>query len=797
MVTVEVRCPHLTSNRHIPLPLTPSRRVLSTREGRENPISSPLPRRERVGVRVKFPQLDTDSSSAILEAMFRTSRPIWRTTLSALPILALLLALTLAPALAQEEVTGNYYTIKYDSEGNELWNAIYDGGGWDYGYGAAVDSEGNAIVTGASEIWHVYDEDGEAAGIGDGSTTVFNLDHTPIIPESETIYLDGVVTTDYEIDYAGGAVTFTVAPGEGVIITADYDYEALNYDYYTIKYDSNGNKLWQVAYDSGGRDEGYGVAVDSENNIIVIGRASDDFCTIKYSPDGNELWDEPAIYDGGDADGANSVAIDSENNIIAAGYSKISHVYHKDGEVVGTGNGTTTVFNLKQPPITAESETIYLHGIVTTDYQINYTSGAVTFTVAPVEGVVITADYDYEELNLDYYTIKYDKDGNELWSNAYDQGHNDGALEVVMDSASNVIVTGGCGRWHDDNQDGEEDEEEVDSDYCTIKYDQHGNEVWDEPLFYDSRHADTAYGAAVDSQDNIIVSGSYSIQPEAEPGTVAFPLWHRYTTIKYGPEGSKIWKVTYDGDGQEVAYDVAVDSEDRVIVTGKVSDGQTWNYYTIKYDEDGEELWSATYDGGQWDSALDVAVDYQGNIIVTGSSQAFPLGVFCAHPDVTVTDQGISDDPENDPGTYDPENMPPEVTWEDAKGFYVQAEGPDGSYQFFITFETPIGSGFTLYKLPDWTEVPHTAVGANTIQVQLDIVGGVLDPAFVLAKQVADNGLPTDGGGFPTGAIVGIAIGGCAAIALAYYYLVYPREKPLPRGERRRRAAKQRKQTKR
>jgi len=697
--------------------------------------------------------------------MSRISRPPWRITLSALPLLALLLALAIAPALAQEEANGNYYTIKYDQYGNKLWHATYDGGGWDYAYGVALDSEGNVIVTGASEIWHDYDEDGDAVGTGDGSKTVFNLEHSPIIPQSEKIYLDGEVTTDYEIDYASGAVTFTAAPGEGVVITADYDYQELNYDCWTTKYDSLGNEVWEqpIIYDNGDRDEAYGVAVDSENNIIITSRSNRwhvyhedseavgtgngsttvfnlkhspvipqsekiyldgevttdyqinrtsgavtftaapgegvavradydyealnyDYLTIKYSPEGNQLWPQPVIYDGGDADGANSMAVDSQDNIIITGYSTISHIYHKDDEVVGTGNGSKTVFNLEHSPIVAESETIYLDGEVTTDYQINRTSGAVTFTAAPGEGVAVRADYDYEETNLDYYTIKYDKDGNELWSKAFDQGRDDGALEVVVDSVNNVIVTGGCERWHDDDEDGKEDDEEVNSDYCTIKYHQDGNEVeevWDEPLFYDSGHADTPYGIAVDSQDNIIVTGSYSTLPEAKPGTVPLPVWHGYTTIKYNPDGSELWPqpAIYDGDGQEVAYDVTVDSQDNVIVTGKVS-GQTWDYYTIKYDRDRRELWNQTYDGGQWDSALDAAVDSADNIIVTGSSQA-----------------------------------------------------PSGG----------------------------------------------------------DGNIPAEGGGLPTGAIVGIAMGGCAAVGLAYYYLVYQRERLLPRAERRRRAAKKRK----
>jgi len=119
-------------------------------------------------------------------------------------------------------------------------------------------------------------------------------------------------------------------------------------------------------------------------------------------------------------------------------------------------------------------------------------------------------------------------------------------------------------------------------------------------------------------------------------------------------------------------------------------------------------------------------------------------GVCCPDSDVTVSDQGVTDNPESDPDTYDPTNMPPDVTWENAKGFYLETTGPDGCYEFFVRFETPVETGFTLHKLPAWAEVPYTIVGPNTIRVELCINGGVLDPAFVLAgvnhPPVADAG---------------------------------------------------------
>lgn len=64
----------------------------------------------------------------------------------------------------------------------------------------------------------------EAVGVGDGTTTVFSLDNTPVIPGTETIYVRGRVQTDYSIDYTTGTITFTTAPKNKAPITADYEY---------------------------------------------------------------------------------------------------------------------------------------------------------------------------------------------------------------------------------------------------------------------------------------------------------------------------------------------------------------------------------------------------------------------------------------------------------------------------------------------------------------------------------------------------------------------------------------------
>ena len=161
------------------------------------------------------------------------------------------------------------------------------------------------------------------------------------------------------------------------------------------------------------------------------------------------------------------------------------------------------------------------------------------------------------------------------------------ANDVTVDSQDNIIITGSAG-----------------GDYYTIKYNPNGYVLC--RITYDSSAVENANAIAVDSNDNIIVTGE-----RFKSGS------NDYYTIKYNSIGNKLWSVAYDNNvGDDTAYDIAVDSQDSVIVTGCSSN----NYYTIKYDSNGNEIFNITYDSCEIDIAYGVTIDSNDNIIVTGSS---------------------------------------------------------------------------------------------------------------------------------------------------------------------------------
>jgi len=221
--------------------------------------------------------------------------------------------------------------------------------------------------------------------------------------------------------------------------------------------------------------------------------------------------------------------------------------------------------------------------------------------------------------------------------------------------------------------------------------------------------------------------------------------------------------VTFEGGGTDT-FTVVLDTEPTADVTIDLSSDDT--------SEGTVSPTSVTFTSGNWDIPQTVTVNGADDDVVDGdipytivTAQATSgdpsyspinpadvsvtnndLGVFCLDSNVTITDCGTTDDPASDPDTYDPTNVPPDVIWEDAKAFYLEATGPDGVHVFFITFSdegAPIEAGFTLYKLPDWTEIAYTIVGPRTIRIELEITDGVVDPPFVLAQQEAEPSPPS------------------------------------------------------
>jgi hypothetical protein len=203
-----------------------------------------------------------------------------------------------------ETVTGfDIITIKYSSNGVELWVQRYDSGnGEDVPAAIASDASG-IFVTGKSN---------------DDFTTI-KYDFNGVQQWVRSYNGSGNSTdapADLLVDAAGNIYVTGTSPGSGT-----------NHDYATIKYDPSGAPQWVRRYDGPATtfatdyDRPAALAVDTSGNVFVTGNSSDDFATVKYDAAGTEIWVRRYSGPAAGADWATAIAVDGSGNSYVTGSS--------------------------------------------------------------------------------------------------------------------------------------------------------------------------------------------------------------------------------------------------------------------------------------------------------------------------------------------------------------------------------------------------------------------------------------------------------------------------------------------
>src|SRR2546425_6911295 len=117
------------------------------------------------------------------------------------------------------------------------------------------------------------------------------------------------------------------------------------------------------------------------------------------------------------------------------------------------------------------------------------------------------------------------------------------ARAMVLDAATNIIVTGGSY-----------------GEYATVKYDSNGNEIWEARYHGPGLGDNFARAVAVDGARNSYVTGwSYGSSNNFD-----------YATVKYDPNGNQLWVARYNSpeNTNDFARVIAVDKAGNVYVTG-------------------------------------------------------------------------------------------------------------------------------------------------------------------------------------------------------------------------------------
>jgi hypothetical protein len=465
--------------------------------------------------------------------------------------------------------TNDFFMTKYSSLGVKSWTKELGVSGKSTGAVAITVNGANNIVVGGYTSGGL---DGNTLiGLQDAFFTRYDSTPTKIGTTQIGAHNGGAqaLAKGIAVDKAGSVYV-------GGIVNDSMDGNTLAgaYDFFLTKFDSTGAKKWTQEMGGGSLispTSSYAVATDSSNNVYIAGgvsgamdgnalTGSQDFYAVKYDSSGTKLFSK-------------MMGVATKTTLAyALGVDSTDHFYvvgPTSGGLDGnTLTGTQDFFITKYDSSGTKSFTKQL-GVAsksTTAVSVVLDSSdnvcVAGYTNGGLDGNTLTGTQDF-------FITKYDSSGTKLWTKQLGvAGQSTYGTGIAHDSSNNLYVAGYTTGGLDGNTlIGTQD-------FFIAKYDSAGTKIWTKQ-FGVTGALTSSYGISVDSFNNIFITGSTNGSLDnatlmgrtdlflAKYNASGSRLWVR----QMGASGAST-----------LGYSVTIDPFDRVFVSGTSSsavDGNT------------------------------------------------------------------------------------------------------------------------------------------------------------------------------------------------------------------------------
>lgn len=507
------------------------------------------------------------------------------------------------PAATSNDV----FIVKYDPNGNFIYLDGISGPEHDEVTSIAIDNSGQVYITGNFRGTSDFDpgagvQNLTSAGIADIYIAKYDA-------QGKYIYAKAIGGTDFEfanslaLDGSGnvfitggfsGTVDFDPGAGTSVKTASDVDM-------FFARYDASGNLLFAKSVGGTSAENGRGIAVDANGNIIITGIFSN---TVDFdpgagvanltSPQGSDIF--LARYDA------------SGNYLFAKSYPATGYDY-------GTGVTTDALNN------------IYFAAAFsgTTDLD----AGAGVFSVTSGS-------------SPNSFFSKLTSDGTFTWGKLL--GRHDGTAltdqgrSITLDATGNMYVTGQFqGTVDFDHGPGTANLTSVgESDIFFAKYDAAGNYLFARSM--GGIEADAGTVIKVDGSGNIFITGTFTGTADLNPGAGTQLLYGAGATdvffAKYSPAGDLIFAKAISGYSTEVPNGMCIDGSGNIYLAGTFRGGTDFDpgaayvglgsiggtdVFFAKYNNAGNLIFAKSFGGTGNEEGTGIAIDAALNIYLSGS----------------------------------------------------------------------------------------------------------------------------------------------------------------------------------
>jgi len=347
------------------------------------------------------------------------------------------------------------FVASFAADGTHRWSIAFGGSGEDLGKSVAIDSEGNAIVTG----WFSKEMSVGAVPLkSSGADDAFVVKLDP----------DGIVlwARKFGAENIDLAQAVAVMPDNSVVITGEFrttvDFgggplkSAGDADIFLMKLAADGSFVWAKSFGYAGQDYGRAVAVDSRGDILLAAEftgtvdfggkkplehvGNRDAVLVKLDGDGKHIWAKG--FGGSFNDLAVDVAVDAADNVFVVG------AFEDVIKIVGhelKSKGETDAYVAKFGPdgkyqwtkqFGAENKDV-ASGVGVDKFGNVFVTGWFTDSVDFGGGTLVSPNR-----NQDAFLVALDPDGKHLWSRNYGAQDHDRGFDIAVHPDGYVGLTG-------------------------------------------------------------------------------------------------------------------------------------------------------------------------------------------------------------------------------------------------------------------------------------------------------------------------------------------------------------------
>lgn len=394
------------------------------------------------------------------------------------------------------------------------WSSGHGSGSADIAYAVASDSEGGALVTGAFQANIDF---GGGALVNAGATDVFVTKFGPSgVHQWSTRFGDSVAQTGYGIAVDSADHAIVVGEFAGSITfggTLLVDHGAG--DAFVSQLDDSGNVQWALGFGNTTVQTAYAVAVGPSDEVVVVGTS-----------EGNVDFGTGIQLGGGDLD-VFVVKLDS------AGAVAWGKVFGAAGDQIAYGVAVDAAGGIAVTGTFAGS--------------LDFGGGAHTPTAGD-----------------DAFVAKLDASGGWVWSKTLSGSGNQQGRDVAIDSAGRVTVIGdfsssinaGLGALSSAGG----------SDVFLAQFNAAGDPTW--AKVYGSASNQYGYGIAVDSLDQLGVTGQFAGTISFAGATLSSAGSADVFVAKIAPDGSGYWNRGFGSTSNQIGRAISMDPLGHALVTG-------------------------------------------------------------------------------------------------------------------------------------------------------------------------------------------------------------------------------------